>query len=121
MEHVGKSVIEIPLKQIFIPENRRRTFDKNNPRLMHFVHYLGKTGMINAINVRKVKDDQYELLIGRRRFWAAKQLGWPTIPCVIEKWTDAEIEWVRLCENLHRSHMSKTEEIRANQKLLAEF
>jgi ParB family chromosome partitioning protein len=53
------------------------------------------------------KDDRYELIIGQRRLYAAKQLGWKTIPALIRKPTNiTEAKIISLSENIQRVRLS---------------
>jgi hypothetical protein len=112
--------LEIPVDSIAVPRERQKRFDKNDERIQMFLDGLHKVGLINAIDVRKVAD-HYELICGRKRFWAARQLGWKHIMARVGEWTDEQIGFLILAENLHRDHMKPSEEARAVQKILVEF
>jgi hypothetical protein len=113
---------EIPLDAIMIPAGRSKKFDARDEKNQQLMDGMHKAGLIKPIDVRKVQGkDQYELIIGRRRYGAAKALGWTTIRCLVTDWPDEHLNFLIFAENLHRKHMSPAEEARAIKQILAEF
>ena len=113
----------IPVDQIKIPEDRKKRFDwdKGAPQaILTSLESMGR--LVNPISVRRAGDDgNYELVVGRKRLLAAKKLGWEKILCKIETWTEDEIAFLVIVENLHREQMTPAEELKALQKLYKEF
>ena len=115
---------QIPLTQIDVPEGRPN-FNPKTQENSVFIQWAGRSThetreFINPCNVRKV-GERYQLVCGWRRYHVAKYMGWKTITCKIEKWTDRQVEFLGLVENLHRHKMKPAEEALANQKLLKAF
>src|SRR5699024_11654126 len=75
-------------------------------------------GMIQPIIVRKLDDENYELIAGERRWRAVQSLGWGNIPSIIRDMSDTEIASVALIENLQREELTVIEEANAYAKLL---
>ena len=57
--------VDIEVKLIHIPKDRRKTFDKIEERNQLFVDSIRRVGVLQPVNVRKVGDG-YELVFGRR-------------------------------------------------------
>lgn len=75
-------------------------------------------GMIQPIVVRKLEEDDYELIAGERRWRAVQTLGWETAPVIVQEMTDTETASVALIENLQREELTVIEEARAYARLL---
>jgi hypothetical protein len=112
--------IELEVKLIRVPEDRRKSFDKKDEKNQIFVDSIRRVGVLQPIDVRKV-DDRYELVFGRRRLWAVKYLGRETIPCKISSWTDNQVARVGVAENNLRGHLTPTQYARQMQLLFREF
>ncbi len=113
-------MVDIPIESIFIADKRRKGFDPEDVGNKNLVAGMGKTGLINPVDVRRV-GDRYELVCGRRRLWAAKQLGWTTILARVGTWRDDEIAFLVLQENTLRRQLSPAEEARAIQGLMERY
>lgn len=75
-------------------------------------------GMIQPIIVRKLEEDEYELIAGERRWRAVQTLGWENAPVIVQEMTDTETASVALIENLQREELTVIEEARAYARLL---
>jgi ParB family transcriptional regulator, chromosome partitioning protein len=74
-------------------------------------------GILQPIIVRKsIKG--YEIVVGERRFRAAKAAGLHVVPAVIRELTDQQMMELALLENLQREDLSPIEEAGAYQSLL---
>jgi ParB family chromosome partitioning protein len=71
--------------------------------------------------VRKTGADKYELIMGERRYRAAKIAGLTTIPVIIRETTDNELLREALIENIHRSNLNSLEEAAAYNQMLTDF
>jgi ParB family chromosome partitioning protein len=65
--------------------------------------------------------DGYQLVVGERRWRAAKLAGLTRIPAVIRETSDAQSLELALVENLLREDLNPMEEAEAYQRLLGEF
>ena len=71
--------------------------------------------------VRKIANDKYELIMGERRFRAAKLAGLTKIPVIVRETKDNELLREALVENIHRSNLNSLEEAAAYNQMLTDF
>jgi ParB family chromosome partitioning protein len=76
--------------------------------------------VLQPVVVRRIGEG-YQLVVGERRWRAAKLAGLTRIPAVIREVTDAQSLELALVENLLREDLNPMEEAEAYQRLLAEF
>src|SRR5690625_6273538 len=77
-------------------------------------------GIIHPLIVRKsIKG--YEIVVGERRFRAAKEAGLDTVPVVIKELTDDKMMELALLENLQREDLTPIEEAHAYANLMNEL
>lgn len=100
------------------PQQPRKDFDIN--ALNELAGSLRKSGVIQPVVVRKVGPG-FQLIVGERRWRAAKLAGLTHIPAVVRDVSDAESLELALVENLLREDLNPIEEAEAYQRLLAEF
>jgi ParB family chromosome partitioning protein len=100
------------------PQQPRKDFDIN--ALNELAGSLRKSGVIQPVVVRKVGPG-FQLIVGERRWRAAKLAGLSQIPAVVRDVSDAESLELALVENLLREDLNPIEEAEAYQRLLAEF
>ncbi|MDG5789411.1 nucleoid occlusion protein [Evansella sp. AB-P1] len=86
-------------------------------RIEELAQTIKTHGIIQPIVVR-IRDDQYEIIAGERRWRAVKKLGWETIPGIIKEFNDSQTASVALIENLQREGLTSIEEAAAYAKLL---
>lgn len=111
---------EIPLDQISPnPRQPRTVFDED--ALNELISSIKLFGILQPPVVRKVADNKYELIMGERRFRAAKAAGLKSIPVIIRQTPDNELLREALIENIHRSQLNPLEEGAAYQQLLTDF
>ena len=110
---------EIPVQDIAPnPRQPRKDFEIN--ALNDLAGSLKKSGVIQPVVVRKVGSG-YQLIVGERRWRAAKLAGLERIPAVVRDVSDVESLELALVENLMREDLNPIEEAEAYQRLLAEF
>jgi ParB family chromosome partitioning protein len=100
------------------PHQPRKDFDSN--ALHELSASLRHSGVLQPVVVRRAGTG-YELIVGERRWRAAKLAGIERIPAVIREANDAESLELALVENLLREDLNPLEEAEAYQRLLAEF
>jgi ParB family chromosome partitioning protein len=111
---------EIPVNQIFPnPRQPRTVFDET--ALNELIASIKSIGILQPPVVRKVADNKYELIMGERRFRAAKAAGLTSIPVIIRQTPDNELLREALIENIHRSNLNPLEEGAAYAQLLTDF
>lgn len=81
---------------------------------------IRSSGILQPIVVRR-RGEQYEILVGERRWRAARQAGLSQVPVIVREASDAEALELALVENLLREDLNPLEEAEAYQRLLAEF
>ncbi len=82
---------------------------------------ITEVGFLQPVVVREVGAQQYELVMGERRWRAAQALGRDTIPAIIRDTRDDDMLRAALLENIHRANLNPLEEAAAYQQLLDEF
>ncbi|MCJ7546897.1 MAG: ParB/RepB/Spo0J family partition protein [Deltaproteobacteria bacterium] len=81
---------------------------------------IREKGILQPLVVRK-SGEGYEIIIGERRWRAAKRAGLTNVPIIIKEATDQEVIELALVENLQREDLNPLEEAEAYQRLIAEF
>jgi len=101
------------------PRQPRTHFDEE--ALKELIASIKEIGILQPPVVRKVSEGRYELIMGERRFRAAKAAGLTTIPVIIRQTPDNELLREALIENIHRSQLNPLEEAAAYAGLLDDF
>ncbi len=110
----------IPVGQIRPnPKQPRTVFDEE--ALDELVESVKEVGVLQPIVVRKVGDEQFELIMGERRWRASTQAGLETVPAIVRGTEDEDLLRDALLENLHRAQLNPLEEAAAYQQMLVEF
>ena len=82
---------------------------------------IKEIGILQPPVVREVSGGRYELIMGERRYRAAKAVGLKAIPVIIRQTPDNELLREALIENIHRSQLNPLEEGAAYAQLLSDF
>lgn len=101
------------------PRQPRKNFNKLE--LDELIASIKEIGILQPPVVRKISNDAYELIMGERRYRAAKEAGLKTIPVIIRQTSDDELLREALIENIHRSQLNALEEAAAYSQLLNDF
>src|SRR5215468_4591313 len=110
---------ELPIASIVPnPLQPRKTFDSNS--LQDLSDSLKRTGVLQPVVVRR-HGHQYQIVVGERRWRAAKMAGLGHIPAIVREATEAQSLELALVENLLREDLNPMEEAEAYQRLLTEF
>lgn len=117
---IGPRYREVPVDAIRPnPRNPRSVFDEES--LAELAHSIREFGMLQPVVVRETVDAHYELVMGERRWRAARQAALTTIPAIVRRTEDAALLRDALLENIHRANLNPLEEAAAYQQLLEEF
>ena len=117
---VGAHFAELPLEAITPnPRQPRTVFEEES--LAELAHSLREIGLLQPVVVRPLGADGYELIMGERRWRAAQQAGFTTIPAIVRDTGDDAMLRDALLENLHRSQLNPLEEAAAYDQLLQDF
>ncbi len=101
------------------PKQPRTVFDE--AALKELMVSIKEIGILQPPVVREVSGGRYELIMGERRYRAAKAVGLKTIPVIIRQTPDNELLREALIENIHRSQLNPLEEGAAYAQLLNDF
>ena len=101
------------------PKQPRTVF--NEEAMAELVASIKEIGILQPPVVRQTSPGRYELIMGERRFRAAKIAGLRSIPVIIRQTPDNELLREALIENIHRSELNPLEEAAAYTQLLQDF
>ena len=101
------------------PKQPRTVF--NEEAMSELVASIKEIGILQPPVVRQTSPGRYELIMGERRFRAAKLAGLRSIPVIIRQTPDIELLREALIENIHRSQLNPLEEAAAYTQLLQDF
>ena len=119
LESPTSNVQELPIGSIVAnPRQPRKAFDDNT--LRDLAQSLKRSGVLQPVVVRR-HGQQFQIVVGERRWRAASMAGLSHIPVVVREATDAETLELALVENLLREDLNPMEEAEAYQRLLGEF
>jgi ParB family chromosome partitioning protein len=112
----AESVEHIHVKSIKAnPYQPRKVFDEN--AISELSASIKEHGILQPIIVRK-SGTTYEIVVGERRYRAAKMAGLQEIPAVVRALTDEETMELAILENLQREDLTPIEEAEAYHKLM---
>lgn len=98
----------------------RRHFDST--QLQELADSIKTTGgLLQPIVVRPLRNNQFEIIAGERRWRAAQLAGLSEINCLISHYTDEEALQAAIIENINRTDLNPIEEAEAYQRLIEEF
>ena len=101
------------------PKQPRTVFDED--QLTELALSIKEVGLLQPPVVRAIGNGKYQLIMGERRFRAAKLAGLKLIPVIIRQTSDDQLLREALVENIHRSQLNPLEEGAAYQQLLNDF
>ena len=82
---------------------------------------IAEIGIIQPITLRKVSDNEYQILAGERRYGASQRAGLKTIPAYIRTADDENMMEMALIENIQREDLNAVEIALAYQHLLDQY
>ena len=98
-----------------IEVDRIRPF-KNHPfkvldddKMHELVESIMMNGILTPVIVRKVENDEYEMISGHRRLFAVIQIGFEKIPAIIKQYSDDEAVLAMVDSNLQREELLPSE------------
>lgn len=101
------------------PKQPRTVFDED--QLSQLALSIKEVGLLQPPVVRSIGNGKYQLVMGERRYRAAKLAGLKSIPVIIRQTSDDQLLREALIENIHRSQLNPLEEGAAYQQLLNDF
>ncbi|WP_186756369.1 ParB/RepB/Spo0J family partition protein [Echinicola salinicaeni] len=119
VEIPAAGIHEVPLAEIQVnPYQPRTHFDKD--ALQELADSIIVQGIIQPITVRKLADNEYQLISGERRFQASKIAGLESVPAYVRTANDQQMLEMALIENIQRENLNALEIAHSYQRLLAE-
>ena len=99
--------------------------DATQPRtdvgdLGDIVESIKEFGVLQPIIVQRVADDKYQIIVGERRFAAAKQAELSSVPAIVRTIDEHRKLEIQVIENLHRKAFHPVEEAQAFKRLVDE-
>lgn len=116
----SSSINEIELSKIKVnPNQPRREFDP--VALQELADSITEIGIIQPITLRKLSEDEYQIIAGERRFRASQMAHLTTIPAYIRTADDENVMEMALIENIQREDLNSVEIALAYQHLLDQY
>lgn len=109
-------VREIELRRIH-PSKLNPRLEVDISRLNELAASIREVGLLQPIVLRPV-DEEYEVVLGERRYRASQQAGLEKIPAIVRDYTDDEVVQLNLVENIQREELSAIEKGRVCKYLL---
>lgn len=97
----------------------REFFDEED--LTALATSIGAVGVLQPLLVRRIDDNQYELIAGERRWRAAQRAGAIEVPVLVRDTDDQGSLQEAVVENLHRQDLTAVEEAAAYRQLMDDF
>lgn len=101
------------------PYQPRKIFDED--KLNELVNSIKNQGILQPILLSKDGDGKYTLIIGERRWRAAKIAGLEKIPAIVKNMSKKEIMESALIENIQREDLNPLDVAEAYKSLIDEF
>ncbi|MFC7063061.1 nucleoid occlusion protein [Halobacillus seohaensis] len=116
-EYNPDEIMQVPVGSIQ-PNRYQPRAIFNDEKISELAQTLHTHGMIQPIVLRRLNEEQFEIIAGERRWRAVQTLEWETIPAIIRDMDDTQTASVALIENLQREELTVIEEARAYARLL---
>lgn len=100
------------------PFQPRTNFDEE--ALEELASSIREIGIIQPLTLRKLNDDQYQIIAGERRFRASKIAGLKKVPAFVREAGDEEMLELALVENIQREDLDAIEVALSYQRLIEE-
>lgn len=106
---VGSTLFnEIEISKINPNPNQPRT-EFDDEALEELAASIRANGIISPITLRKISDDNYQIIAGERRYRASKLAGLDKIPAYIRDVDDGQVMEMALIENIQREDLNAIE------------
>ena len=106
---VGSTLFnEIEISKINPNPNQPRT-EFDDEALEELATSIRANGIISPITLRKISDDNYQIIAGERRYRASKLAGLDKIPAYIRDVDDGQVMEMALIENIQREDLNAIE------------
>ncbi len=117
----GGEIYNLPVDLIHPGESQpRRQLDE--VALQELAESIRLHGMVQPLVVRERSEGRgYELIVGERRWRAARMVNLDTVPALVRSLTSDQALAIALIENIQREELTPIEEAQAFQRLIQEF
>lgn len=115
----GQGTREIPIEDIS-PGRYQARGEIDQARLEELAASIREHGLVQPVVVRP-HGSGYELVVGERRWRAARLAGLRTIPAVVRELDERRAMELGLIENLQREDLNPLDEAEAYRRLMEEF
>ena len=116
----SSSINEIPLSQIHAnPDQPRRVIEEE--ALNELAASIKQIGVIQPITLRKLSEENYQIIAGERRYRASLLAGLENIPAYVKTAEDEEVMEMALVENIQREDLNSIEIALAYQNLIDSY
>jgi ParB family chromosome partitioning protein len=116
---MGPGLRQVDLDSI-IPNPRQPRRGLDSEALDELAASIKEQGLVQPLVVTEVEDG-YQLLVGERRWRAARLAGLSTVPVLVREATPQQMLEVALVENVQREDLNPLEAATAYQQLVDEF
>ena len=111
---------EIPIEFLHPNKNQpRKLFDEE--KIDELSQSIKQKGLILPILVKKIDENNYQIIAGERRWRASQKAGLHDVPVIIKNLDDKEILEIALIENIQREDLNPIEEAEGIARLQDEF
>ena len=113
----NQGVMKINITQIK-PNTKQPRKSFKETELNELASSIKNQGLIQPIIVRKINNDQFEIIAGERRWRASQIAGLHELDCVVKNIDDQEVLVSALIENIQREDLNVIEEAKAYKNLI---
>lgn len=101
------------------PNQPRQRFERK--ALEDLAASIREHGVVQPLVVTAIGDDRYRIIVGERRWQAARLAEVPRVPVVVKDLSDQQTLEIALVENVQRADLNPLEEALAYQRLIQDF
>jgi len=95
--------------------------DMNSDELQELANSILAPETFEPIIVRKIAENNYEIVAGQSRWLAARVAGLQEVPVIIKEIDDREAIAMALIETIHKENFNLLQEAEALRKMIDEF
>lgn len=115
-----KSELSLPIEKVQPnPDQPRRDFKQDD--LDSLAASIREKGIIQPLIVRKMAEDQYQIVAGERRWRAAQMAQLHEVPVIVRDFNDTEVLEIAIIENIQRADLNPIEEGLGYKQLMDRF
>jgi ParB family chromosome partitioning protein len=95
--------------------------DISSDELQELANSITEPDTFEPVVVRKIAENNYEIVTGESRWRAARLAGWQEVPVIIKEMDDQEAMAIALIETIQKENLNLLQEAEALRKLIEEF